>query len=219
MKQYFVYAHVTKNGQVFYVGKGSGNRDKQFGNRSQYWKRIRNKYGCVVVMLEKGLTEDEAFSREIHWISHYKQLDQCRANLTNGGDGVRVVKRWWNEAISASLKGMMRPRGAESKSFKPFCDKATLLRLYETEGMTSIKIAEMFSVSYATVCSRLSQFGIKVRRAGREAMPVRCLEDGKRFLSITQAAAFYGLHRENIGKLLSGTYKTTGKRKFVYDKE
>lgn len=216
MDKYYVYAHAKPDGEVFYVGKGSGKRLFHTGNRSAFWKRITEKYDYTVFLLEEGLSESRAYKQEMFWIKHYKKIGQCVANFTLGGDGVRVEKRWWNEKISESLKGKQPAKGMNSKSFKNCVSKSNLIKMYIRDRMSSVEIAKSVGVSYTTICSRLVQYGLAVRDAGRSKRAVICNSDGKEFESISDAAMFYGLRRELISKVLSGKYKTTGGKSFSY---
>lgn len=216
MNSYYVYAHSIPGGRVFYVGKGRGIRQHQTGNRNKYWKRIVKKYGYSKTIIDDGLSENEAFEREIYWIKHFKKQGECDANFTNGGDGVRVDKRWWNEAISKALTGKKSPSGKESKSYKDVISKNDLIDLYSVQKLSSIEISNLYGVSYTSVISRLREYGIEVRKAGREKKKIICEIDGVVFNSITDAAKHYGLFRENIRKVLNGKYKHTGGKIFRY---
>lgn len=215
--KYYVYAHkyLDRDG-VFYVGKGSGGRRFKTCNRSTYWKRLVAKYGFKSFVLEDNLTEEEALKREVYWIAHYKSTGQCEANLTNGGDSVRVDKRWWGDKISKALTGIKRKSGRESKSFKDFVARDELYEQYVINGKSSVEIGEIYNLSYGTVLERLREFGIAVKNVGRLARPIRCTTDGIEFQSINDAAKHYGLFRENIRKVLNGEYRHTGGKSFVY---
>lgn len=165
-EHYYVYAHATPDGEIFYVGKGSGRRMFFAGNRSVFWKRIVKKYGYTALLLEQGLSEAGAYEREVFWIAHYKSLGQCAANFTDGGDGVRVAKRWWSDKISAALMGIKRPSGKESATFKDVVSKEDLKRMYEVERLPSTTIAKMVGTSYTTICTRLKAYGIARRNPG-----------------------------------------------------
>lgn len=188
-------------------------------NRSQYWRRVALKYGYCPIKLVDGLTEAEAFTAEIQVIRAYKKIGLCEVNISLGGDGVKVRKRWWGEAISRSLKGMKRPSGHESKSYKAVISKEQLEELYVHQQLATPEIAQMLGVSIPTVIARLAEYGIPIRPAGRTSIPIRCVEDGKVFQSINDAARHYNLYRENIKKVLKGTYKQTGQRRFIYEQE
>jgi hypothetical protein len=216
MNDYYVYAHKKPNGHIFYVGKGSGIRQHQTGNRNAYWKRIVKKHGYSPMILEKNLTEKEAYDKEIVWIKHYKETGQCDANFTNGGDGVRVEKRWWNEAISRALKGKIMPKGRLNKSFKDYITKEELKKLYIDEKLSSVAISKIIGISYTTVLKRVSEYGLDKRNCGKENVSIICVNDGKVFASINDAARYYNIFRENIRKVLHGKYKHTGGKKFEY---
>jgi hypothetical protein len=216
MNNYYVYAHQKPDGSIFYVGKGRGIRQHQTGNRNEYWKRIVNKHGYKSIILEGNLTEQEAYSREIAWIKHYKGIGQCDANFTDGGDGVRVAKRWWNEAISNALKGKRGASGRENKSFKDKITKDELMKMYIEEGLSSVIIGKMTGLSYTTILSRAREYGLSPRPCGKPSRKIICVTDGKEFASINGAAKHYNLFRENIRKVLHGKYKHTGGKQFKY---
>lgn len=216
MNKYYVYAHATNDGEIFYIGKGSGRRCHQTGNRSVYWKRIRKKYGFNPIILSDFLDEEQAFAEEIKFISIYKKAGKCRANFTLGGDGVRVENRWWNKKISEGLKGMKRPRGKDSPSYKDKISREELYELYVEKGLNTVEISRKYGLSTPTVVSRLRKYNIKVRGAGQPKKKVKCTNDGRVFKSISDAAKHYQLFRENIRKVLNGKYNHTGNKRFAY---
>lgn len=213
--KFYIYAHKRRtDGRVFYVGKGCGKRIHQTGNRNVYWKNIAKKHGYEASILEERLEEIESYKKEIYWIAFYKAKGQCEANVTLGGDGVMVEKRWWYDKVSKALRGKVRARGKASHSYKEFADKDQLARDYLI--LDSISIGKKYGVSYGTVCERLKEFGLQVRNPGRRKIRIICTNDGKKYNSINEAAIAYGVFRENIRKVLYGKYKHTGGKHFDY---
>ena len=88
MDNYYVYewARLDTN-EVFYVGKGRGNRCHDFRKRSTYFKRVYNSTACVVRKIAENLLETEAFLIEIATISFHKSRGQACCNFTEGGEG------------------------------------------------------------------------------------------------------------------------------------
>jgi hypothetical protein len=90
-KDFYVYLHKkSSNGDVFYVGKGSGNRAWRFNQRSKLWKNIVKKHGVTVEIFESSIQEWYAFELEINLIAYYgrMQLGEGKLiNFTDGGDG------------------------------------------------------------------------------------------------------------------------------------
>lgn len=215
MEKYYIYAHIRKDtNTIFYIGKGSGNRAYFKANRSKFWKRIVEKHGYSVIFLMENLTEEVAYQSEITFIMAEKLKGNCEANFTKGGDGVRVEKRWWNEAISNSLKGVIRAKGVDNKNYKDVITKENLFDLYINQKKTSTEISILFNISIPTVCKRLKDYNINTRNSGKEKIKIICLNDNKIFDSINDAASFYNIYRENIKKVLSGKYKHTDNKTF-----
>ncbi len=60
LNNYYIYFHINplKN-EIFYVGKGKGNRAYDKNNRNRFWKNIVKKYGYIVNIIEDNLNEKE----------------------------------------------------------------------------------------------------------------------------------------------------------------
>lgn len=218
-KKYYVYYHVSeKTGEIYYVGKGSEKRYILFKRRGKLWDAFYRKHGCDAVIAFKNLSEKMAFKLEIKEIKRLKKINQCRANISNGGDGVNVDKRWWGENISKSqikkFKETPKPKGKENLTFKHFCDYNVLIDEYKTLNTT--QIAKKYNVSTTTVWMRLKSLGVKLKAPGTKPVKIICKNDGETFSSISAAAKKYGVFRENIRKVLKNKYKHTNKLVFQY---
>lgn len=130
----YVYLHTKHNGEIFYVGKGVGYRAYDKSHRSEYWKRVVNKYGYKVSIFKDNISDEEALSLEKDLIDAIG-LDNL-VNFTKGGEGISGFKHYketrrkiglansggtsWSKGlsleeahkkkISESNKGVKRPR-------------------------------------------------------------------------------------------------------------
>jgi hypothetical protein len=87
-EDYYVYLHRRNDtNEVFYVGKGRGNRAWNKSHRSFWWRSIVNKCDYTVEIEEKCLSEQSAFDLEIELIKFYKENNHPLCNMTLGGDG------------------------------------------------------------------------------------------------------------------------------------
>lgn len=85
---FYVYEYYKKDcGEVFYVGKGTGNRYKETHNRNKYFEAILNKHECAVRIISDGLTNEVACALEIDQIAYRKGKGEAACNFTNGGTG------------------------------------------------------------------------------------------------------------------------------------
>jgi hypothetical protein len=85
---YYVYAHrKATTGEVFYVGKGYGNRAGSKRYRNQHWQNVVKKHGFTVEILESGLQEWAAFEIEIAFIALFGRMDLGNGKLVNQSDG------------------------------------------------------------------------------------------------------------------------------------
>lgn len=85
MPCYYVYTHTRLDTrEVFYVGKGTGKRAWEKRGRNVRWRRIANKAGYEVSVVENGLAEWYAFEREKDYIILHSAT-VC--NMTDGGEG------------------------------------------------------------------------------------------------------------------------------------
>lgn len=81
----YVYGHYKADtDELFYIGKGTGKRAWSNGNRNTYWHNVVNKHGYTVRILENGLTDEDAFSKEIELINEHKST---LVNIAEGGIG------------------------------------------------------------------------------------------------------------------------------------
>lgn len=112
---------------------------------------IENKKGKIhFSLLEKNLTKEEAFNKEIEYIERYKNLDFTILNKTDGGIGQKGI----THSIETRKK-MSKSRS--SAILPPRCKKVYVQNLNTGELLEFISARECskaLSVSYSTITNR-----------------------------------------------------------------
>jgi len=95
--EYYVYKHIRfKDGSIFYIGKGKGDRIFSPDGRNPYWKRIVKKDGGFTAQLIKDcISEEEALVLEKQIILEIG-LENL-SNMTEGGNGCNTRKGFTQE--------------------------------------------------------------------------------------------------------------------------
>jgi hypothetical protein len=111
---FYVYEHWRPDeGVIFYVGKGQKRRawDTHRG-RNRWHKFIFAKLKALglqheVRIVQKEMSEREAFDKEVKLIAYWRDQGADLVNLTIGGDGPSGRKHTeeWKQANSARMKG------------------------------------------------------------------------------------------------------------------
>lgn len=108
---FYIYEHIRPDtNQVFYVGKGCGNRCNSL-RRNVHWKRIVAKAGGFTVRkIVENIDEELAFLAEQERIDQLKRLSFNLCNATNGGEGVSGYKHTQNtkKILSIAMKNTMK---------------------------------------------------------------------------------------------------------------
>ena len=82
--RFYVYHWINDDtGLPFYVGKGTGRRYKEtkHGSRNLWFEHVINKHKCHPEIIIDGLTEEEAFAKEIETEQLYRALGYILCNL------------------------------------------------------------------------------------------------------------------------------------------
>lgn len=80
--EYYVYAHKDKDGAIFYIGKGKGDRAWSFG-RTELWEEYLKKYSdgsYDVEIIEENLSNESALSVEMEYLTTISQTDNHLVN-------------------------------------------------------------------------------------------------------------------------------------------
>lgn len=108
---FYVYVWRRPNGEPFYIGKGCGRRAKSTQRRNPIFKSIVAKMRAMgdepkVERIVEGLTEKEAFDREVALIAEYRLMRDggTLSNLTHGGEGVSGLTQESRAKISGFLR-------------------------------------------------------------------------------------------------------------------
>lgn len=185
--QHYTYIHKTNDGSVFYVGKGRGRRAWVHSgrNRSQSWRDHTKAHGLQVELCGRWETELEAFEHEKFLIAFFKDMGFVLLNKTNGGGGAGGMKqsKESNALRSAALLGRKRPADV------------------------GVKIAERLKGRSRDVIPEIEAKRVAAAIAAK-SKPVVCVDTGRVFPSLTEAARELGKSIAPISMALSGKRQT-----------
>jgi hypothetical protein len=118
---FYAYIHarpttVDANG-VFYVGKGKGDRYKDFSHRTFFHKNIVAKHGKENLLIGKLDCSSEQIAKdlEIGLIKCFKKMQVRLANFTDGGEGLSGYRHREETKQKQRLSKLGKPRSAETK--------------------------------------------------------------------------------------------------------
>ncbi len=199
-RDFYTYIHIKETtGEIFYVGKGHGNRFKELRSRSKYWKWTAEKYGVIANIVAHGLSENEAFLLEKKLIKIYGRKNLGTGNLVNlteGGDGTSgyVCTEEHKEKISKATKG--RKHTEEYKR-------------YMSEIMSGRVLSE----------ETKNKLSIKMRSCNVNSKKVICIETGEIFNSASEAARSISGDPSCISKCCLGKINSHKGFRFKYFEE
>jgi len=109
---FYVYEHIRPDtNQVFYVGKGSGDRIRARQGRNPYWENVVKKAGNFKsVKIVKTENEELAFLVEQERIDQLKRLGIKLTNLNEGGAGGFMPSEETRKKMSEARSGEKNPR-------------------------------------------------------------------------------------------------------------
>lgn len=147
-KKFYIYKwYNLDTNEVFYIGKGCGNRVKTTTDRNELFKAYIKKHKCSSEVIKYFDTEEEAFKEEHKLIVSLKKLGQCQCNLDNGGMGgtnfvwtpeMRAYKSKFNpmknkEVVKRVVAKKQRAVIIENKYFNSVKEATLYYKVFDTE--------------------------------------------------------------------------------------
>ena len=105
MQKYYVYIwFLVDTKEVFYVGKGSGNRVTSMKDRNRHFRNIRSKCRCDYKIVRYFDNEEDAYNYELELGIEYKSKGQAWCCYVLGKVD-KFVSNEMKKKISKTLKG------------------------------------------------------------------------------------------------------------------
>lgn len=226
---YIVYKHTTPSKKV-YIGITRQNVSKRWKNGKGYegctaFFRAIEKYGWDNIQHEviaNGLTKGEACSMEQSLIAEYESYKpECGYNLTHGGEHYEPNDEWRQRARESQLQYYREHPEARERISKFSKGRSPS---ESTKALLSAAMKQYFVEHPEQRYERGKSFRGKKRGAEfskklgeRKSKPIICVETGKHYKSLVEAAAELGVQRTGITNVLRGRAKTCGGFSFAYD--
>lgn len=214
-----VYKHTTPDGKV-YIGRTTRRVEERWAGGSGYrsntaFHAVIQAYGWHNIaheVLATGLTPEEAAEEEIRLISEYRSTDprfgfnHATGGLTNRGYRLTATRR---EAIREFAKSRHVSAATREK-----LRTANLGRKHTEEAKAKMREAKLGKPLSAETRQKM-----KISNLGKRDKPVRCVELGRVFCSLTEAERVLGIPHENIAKVCRGKRKTAGGYRWEYEND
>lgn len=219
--EYYVYTYVRLDtGNVFYVGKGKGERAYSMKSRNPYFLNIVKSIPHQVSITKMNMTEEEAFEEETKLIAQYKEQGIELANMTDGGEGISGYKH--TEEYKEYVSNLYKGRKIENHWDGGFNGPHT----QATKDLISNKLkdkpfsGERWSKGRNKPCSAEHRAKISATMTGVpqtwKYKPVICVETGVVYESVGAASLATGIARTTISTRLKTGKPTSIKNGFHF---
>lgn len=163
----YIYKHIRKDtNEVFYIGIGSDSSYKRAHSkrgRNDHWKKLTNKVGYIVEIIEDGIDWQTACMKEINLILQYGRTDLgtgCLVNKTDGGDGHMNPSLETRLKISNGNKGKVITEENKEAVRKSNRTREYKLSPEHLEKLTNSKVGKKYTEQHKLNIS-LSKLGKK----------------------------------------------------------
>lgn len=237
---FYVYEWYKKsNGEIFYVGKGTGRRYK-VTKHNKFFDYIYRNFECESRIIKKFESESDAFCYEHERITELKRKGMCYCNISDGGSGGSIS--WWTEERrkeysekntmkSANQRERMKifnpmksPEIAEKVAIKTRRKVVINNKTYESVknaakeiGVNDVTIISWCKRGYDTYGNPCRYFNEKqkeysdIKKILPKATNIKpVIIDGKKFLTVKEGAAYIGCASETLIRSIKASRKCKG---------
>lgn len=114
--KYYTYVHTRNDtGEVFYVGKGHGERAFSKDRSNMHWNNTTAKHGRTVHIIAYWEDEAFAFAHEKELIAEFRASGVALVNMTDGGDGTSGYKQSPAHIEARRLANMGKVKSVETR--------------------------------------------------------------------------------------------------------
>lgn len=216
--EFYTYIHrKADTGEVFYVGKGKGNRAFSKNGRSRFWQSVVANHDFKVEIAGVFADETKAFFHEKELIANFRLLGFRLCNMTDGGEGVSgyVMPESIIKARSAAIaEAFKRPEVKARRS-------AAISKAQKGKKLTDEHKAKLSIAHKGKPLSESHKLGLKNRvftlehRAALVAANARPDVKEKRIIAISKAMKGYVKTDEHRAALSAAAKADWAKRKKI----
>ena len=232
-KDFYVYIWlINSTNEVFYVGKGKGDRCKHIRNRNKFFLDMYNSHDCHYEIVYNNLTEQEAFQKEVETIKYYK-LNHPNYRLTNQTDGGEGVSGWKPPLTFRKKQSIIHKEQWKNNDFK---QKMISIRrdpngVYQSQefrnkisnivrGVNNPNYNNRWSLKQRNHLSEVrKKKGLAKGTNNPKAKSILCIETGKTYSYISQALEEYNVKDESSMSIALNSLQRTcaGKHWVVFN--
>lgn len=161
--KYYVYHWINDDTNLpFYVGKGTGNRYKSTkkNSRNPWFERIISKHNCHAEIVIDGLTEEEAFKKEIELENKYRDLGYELCNLIPcgsapphfSGEKNSNYGNYWTEEQKKNVSNKMietkcHAGSRNGRSKRCMCVETGVIHEYKSKFLEELGLKDVWSIT------------------------------------------------------------------------